>query len=914
MTFGKALILWLLNGVVVAVSAAATPERPMPNDKAVSVSGIPRLFWNQAAQNLLSNGGFEEGSTGWTGGTIVTQATASLKPFEGTNYYRVGPSTYPFGLSLRANRTVTLPATSDRILWSFAAVTWLSSVRANVLSANREALLSQSFTNVGSLPGWTTYSVDLSELSGQTVELQLIQQVGDGGISLYVDDVRLTVQPRDVVFDVYLDGIGLGRTTNNWWQLKDLRPDTVYKWHVDAIEAGVTNRSPLWSFTTATSDARTDIAFGEISPRVCPNTLTMVEAFLRDGRGLRNVDQSRIFFSAIGDDAVLPGVLITELDTGEQDAIELMNASTNTINMNRWMLQIYAPSNSFPSQIIRFPTNAILEPGQICTVTEGATTAWPQIGMNKINWGDTGVLQAGVALRTVTSNLIDCVFIDLTSNSNGYHNVHLSTALPEFEWRSGAITNVSNGLTYQRTRSRDLNVRDDWGVGAGSIGAINPGLSLPFELGFGIYSADWSFSSTTKSGVGVTKTVGFPRPAQNVRYYAQHFPNGSLVRDAYGLSAPFDVVEPEFCLALLGPSEVREVDGTIELRVTIAAAVASDLVLHLRSSHPLAATIPETVTIPAGATEAMVTAQILDNNLVEGRKAIAFFAEAENYTAGILPITITDDEIPTLSFVGPFSVVEGDRTRIAIEASRAPDTNVVIHVTSSPNRGVRNCLLEAGKTQTSFEIFNDYNVDGDVWYHFKAGFQDWVLGEADIFVDDDESTALSIVTPIPALPGTIGEGQIGTGSVGLVDFAARDIEVQLTSNDPSLLDVVNKVVIAANQKSADFTYRVLASDLPPGPRTVSLTASATGFESAISLVPIVLYPPAPRLNVTLTSDGLVVITFNAEPGMHYGVLDLTELSGGLYDGIEPEISNGVGRFTFPVNGEQHYFFVAGAPQ
>src|ERR1043165_7142773 len=100
MTLGKALLLSLLNGLIVVICAAAAPERPMPNDKATTVSGIPRLFWNLTADNLLSDGGFEEGGAGWAGGTVVNEATAGRKPFEGTNYYRIGPSTYPVGLSL----------------------------------------------------------------------------------------------------------------------------------------------------------------------------------------------------------------------------------------------------------------------------------------------------------------------------------------------------------------------------------------------------------------------------------------------------------------------------------------------------------------------------------------------------------------------------------------------------------------------------------------------------------------------------------------------------------------------------------------------------------------------------------------------------------------------------------------------
>jgi hypothetical protein len=56
------------------------------------------------------------------------------------------------------------------------------------------------------------------------------------------------------------------------------------------------------------------------------------------------------------------------------------------------------------------------------------------------------------------------------------------------------------------------------------------------------------------------------------------------------------------------------------------------------------------------------------------------------------------------------------------------------------------------------------------------------------------------------------------------------------------------------------------------------------------------------------------VTFNADPAVFYGVLDLTELPGGLYDGITAEVSNGIGRFTFPVTNDQHYFFVTQSPK
>jgi hypothetical protein len=160
---------------------------------------------------------------------------------------------------------------------------------------------------------------------------------------------------------------------------------------------------------------------------------------VRDVYGLRTEGQSGVRLTAFAEGVAPPQIVISEIDVGD------------------------------PVQTIRFPTGTTLAPGQAFTIVEGGQNVWPEMRMTNANWGDAGILQAGVVLRNIGSNVIDCAFIDLTPETNKIHNLHRS-GVSELEWRSEPITNVVAGETLQRFRNRDFNNRGDWTTGAPSFG------------------------------------------------------------------------------------------------------------------------------------------------------------------------------------------------------------------------------------------------------------------------------------------------------------------------------------------------------------------------------------------------------------------------------------------------------------
>src|SRR5688572_14567558 len=98
-------------GVVLRVFGAVA-EKPSPNQDAIDVGGQVTLAWTVPGTELLVNGGFEQGSNGWT---FISEGPIRLSRFdpqEGTNVL----STLGGVLS----RTITLPAIHSPIIWSYA--------------------------------------------------------------------------------------------------------------------------------------------------------------------------------------------------------------------------------------------------------------------------------------------------------------------------------------------------------------------------------------------------------------------------------------------------------------------------------------------------------------------------------------------------------------------------------------------------------------------------------------------------------------------------------------------------------------------------------------------------------------------------------------------------------------------------
>jgi alpha-tubulin suppressor-like RCC1 family protein len=100
-------------------------------------------------------------------------------------------------------------------------------------------------------------------------------------------------------------------------------------------------------------------------------------------------------------------------------------------------------------------------------------------------------------------------------------------------------------------------------------------------------------------------------------------------------------------LTVVVPPAAAEGDGVLASagNVTIPGALGTDLVVDLASDDVSEATVPATVTIPAGQISAAFDLTVLDDAEVDGTQTVTVTAAATGWTSGTAAIDIEDNEI-----------------------------------------------------------------------------------------------------------------------------------------------------------------------------------------------------------------------------------------------------------------------------
>lgn len=165
----------------------------------VTVSnGIP-------AQDLITNGGFENGLTGWTRGGAKLPIASTAHPHSGGHSLRCGATTGPGTTEPNgdswAYQTVTLPAAATQATLTF----WYYALTYDTVQYDWQdaeirdssgATLISIFHMADNSRVWTQRTVDLTSLRGRTIRVYFNAH-GDGltdPTTLWIDDVSLMVR------------------------------------------------------------------------------------------------------------------------------------------------------------------------------------------------------------------------------------------------------------------------------------------------------------------------------------------------------------------------------------------------------------------------------------------------------------------------------------------------------------------------------------------------------------------------------------------------------------------------------------------------------------------------------------------------------------------------------------------------
>jgi uncharacterized repeat protein (TIGR01451 family) len=321
------------------------------------------------------------------------------------------------------------------------------------------------------------------------------------------------------------------------------------------------------------------------------------------------------------------------------------------------------------------------------------------------------------------------------------------------------------------------------------------------------------------------------------------------------LSVPFDGIAvddisltgiPARRLLLTLPETATEGDGVLvnRGRISVALPVSRNVTLSLTSDNLSKATVPPTVTIPAGATQAVFNVNIVDNSLLDGTQPVTIHATAADFFAHSATMLVHDNDSATLKIMLPHPRArEGDPPlKATLRSSTKPAKDISVRLTSSNTNEAQvppTVILPARKNAIDFPItiVDDHRIDGSQMATITAHVENWTEDSVTIEIQDNDQPRLSV-----QLPTSASEGNGMLTNAGRVILAATwptDLTVSLSSSDPADLIVPASIIIPAGRFSAPFDLMVVDDSDLEGSQEVIVTASASGFAAAASSMTII---------------------------------------------------------------------------
>jgi hypothetical protein len=362
-----------------------------------------------------------------------------------------------------------------------------------------------------------------------------------------------------------------------------------------------------------------------------------------------------------------------------------------------------------------------------------------------------------------------------------------------------------------------------------TVALKGPGGSFRYEAqGTLMYTNQWHLYQVPLAGGGPwTLTVTGSPSLSQIDQLEIHHDTWDFGFTLYYDGLGFGSVLPSLTL-----NPVRVIGGTTSTgTVTLAdPAPAGGAVLTLSSSNTSVATVPASITVPAGSTSASFT---VTTSAVGSSTSVTVTATLASLTT--TAILTVDPALSALS-VSPASVVGGDPSTGSVTlAAAAPAGGAVVSLSSSDTSVATvpaSVTVPAGSTSASFTVTTS-----------GVGSSTSVTLTATLA----SITKTAILTVIPALsalsvsPGSVVGSDPSTGSVTLTAAApAGGAVVSLSSSNTSVATVPASVTVPQGQSSATFTVTTLGVA-----STATITISAIRAGSTLSATLTVL--PLPTL-------------------------------------------------------------------
>ncbi len=513
---------------------------------------------------------------------------------------------------------------------------------------------------------------------------------------------------------------------------------------------------------------------------------------------------------------------------------------TQTVTIGASSADYFGSSTSvnvtdYETLVVTFDKSSMAENGEtaIATVTRSNTDRASAITVTLTNSDPSEAVlpttvtipsnQASIsfAIAAVDDTLLDGTqIVTLTANAAGY--VSGSNAID--------VTDVEL-LTLTIDKSK---ISENGGTATGTVTRGNSDIGLPITVNL-------TSSDTTEATVQASVTIAANQSSATftITGVLDQLLDGTqsvnLLAGSPGYFSDFefiDVSDAETFSISFDKSSISENGGTaIGTVIRSNTDIAQAIVVFLTSNDPSEATVPSSVTIPAGQASATFAVTAVDDNLLDGDQLLTITASAAKYLNGTSTITIADSETLTL-VINASSIIEngGSTTGRVTRSNTDLALPLVVTLSSSDTTEASVPTAVTIPANQSFVVFtitavDDTLLDGTRSVAISAAATGYFGTSRSVQVTDAESLSVSINA---VTINESGGSAIGTVTRGNTDIA-QQLTVNLSSSLTSEATVPTNVTIPANAASITFTINAVDDGILDGTKTVLIIASSQGY-------------------------------------------------------------------------------------
>ena len=290
------------------------------------------------------------------------------------------------------------------------------------------------------------------------------------------------------------------------------------------------------------------------------------------------------------------------------------------------------------------------------------------------------------------------------------------------------------------------------------------------------------------------------------------------------------------------PSSMPEKDGTATatLERLNAGDLSSALVVTLSSSDTTEATVPATVTIPAGQSSVQFQITSVDDAIIDGEQLVTIAATATGFEPSSATIRVTDVELLQIQASANSISEFGGSVVITLTRPNSIGTQAVTVTIDVPNRLGGNATIttdipagQLTRTLTLNAIDNNI-VDGNQLVTIRATATGLTGSQVGVQVTDYEPLSLAI-----AAQAISEDGGTTTATITRTDPNGA-LTVTLTSLDPDEATAPTTISFLNGQLvSQQFVITAINDRTPDGLQVARFVASAAGYINATGSVQVV---------------------------------------------------------------------------